>query len=105
MYTAYLEVMTLLQGRVATKGYLRRRIAVTLSIFNFSSRFLAQIVENRRGHLSRPFLSTRDNFSKSYDETQIWAKWQRAGRADPWGLNPPARALPQGFLISCNIGG
>ena len=26
-----------LQGRVATKGYLRRRIAVTLSIFNFSS--------------------------------------------------------------------
>ena len=57
---------------------MRRRIAVTLSIFNFSSRFLAQIVENRRGHLSRPFLSPRDNFSKSYDENQI-----RSERAPP----------------------
>ena len=56
-----------------------------------------EIVENRRGRLSRPFLSPGDNFSKSYDENQIWAERQRAGRADLWGLNPPARARTQGF--------
>jgi hypothetical protein len=30
-----------------------------------------QIVENRRGRLSRPFLSPGDKFSKRYDENQI----------------------------------
>ena len=59
---------------------MRRRIAVTLSIFIFSSWFLAQFVENCEGHLSRPFLSTGDNFSKSYDENQIWV--ERNGGTD-----------------------
>ena len=39
-----------------------KRIAVTLSIFNFSTWFLAQIVKNPGGHLSRPFLVPGDNF-------------------------------------------
>ena len=33
-----------------------------------------EIVENRRGRLSRPFLSPRDNFSKSYGKKQIWSE-------------------------------
>ena len=33
-----------------------------------------EIVENRRGCLSRPFLSPGDNFSKRYDENQIWSE-------------------------------
>ena len=44
-----------------------------------------EIAENRRERLSRPFLSHGDNFSKSYDENQIWSERQRAGRADPAG--------------------
>ena len=55
------------------KGYFGRRIAVTLSIFNFSPWFFAQIVENRRGRLSRPFLGPRDNFPKSYEENQYFS--------------------------------
>ena len=47
------------------------RITVTLSIFNFSTRFFAQIVENRETQLSSLFLGPGDNFSKSYDENQI----------------------------------
>ena len=47
------------------------RITVTLSIFNFSTRFFAQIVENRETQLSSPFLGPGDNFSKSSDENQI----------------------------------
>ena len=47
------------------------RITVTLSIFNFSTWFFAQIVENRETQLSSPFLGPGDNFSKSYDENQI----------------------------------
>ena len=43
------------------------------------------IVKNRRGRLSRPFFSPGDNFSKNYDENQIWSERQRAGRADPAG--------------------
>ena len=62
----------ILQGRPATKGHLVTRITVTLSIFNFSTRFFAQIVENRETQLSSPFLGPGDNFSKSYDENQIW---------------------------------
>jgi hypothetical protein len=34
-----------------------------------------QIVENRETQLSSPFLGPGDNFSKSYDENQIWSKW------------------------------
>ena len=33
-----------------------------------------EIVENRRGQLSGPFLSHGDNFSKKYDENQIWSE-------------------------------
>ena len=42
-----------------------------------------QIVENRRGRLSRSFLGPADNFSKSFDENQIRSERQAAGRADP----------------------
>ena len=31
-------------------------------------------MENPGGHLSRPFLGPWDNFSKSYDENQIWSE-------------------------------
>ena len=64
-------VTTAVQGRRARKGDLVTRITVTLSIFNFSTRFSAQIVENRETQLSSPFLGPGDNFSKSYDENQI----------------------------------
>jgi hypothetical protein len=47
------------------------RITVTLSVFNFSTRFFAQIVDNRETQLSSLFLGPGDNFSKSYDENQI----------------------------------
>ena len=43
-------------------------IRVTLTIFNFNTGFLAQIVENRETRLSRQFLGPRDNFSKIYYE-------------------------------------
>ena len=80
-------VSTAVQGGFDTKGYLRRRITAILSIFNFSTRFLAmflaQIEENLWGRLSGPFLGPGDNFSKSYDENQIRSERQRAGRADP----------------------
>ena len=58
-------------GGIARKGYLLRRIPVTLLIFNFSTFFLAQIVENRGGRLSKSFLGPGDIFLKSYDENQI----------------------------------
>ena len=57
------------------------RITVTLSIFNFSTRFFAQIVENRQTQLSSPFLGPGDIFSKSYDENQIWSKCSGRGAA------------------------
>ena len=66
----YLHVC-LLQGRGARKGDLVTRVTVTLSIFNFSTRFFAQIVENRETQLSSHFLSPGDNFSKSYDENRF----------------------------------
>ena len=47
------------------------RITVTLSIFNFSTRFFAQIVENRETQLSSRYLGPGDNFSKSYDENRF----------------------------------
>ena len=59
-----------LQGRSARKGHLVTRITVTLSIFIFSTRFFAQIVENRETQLSSLFLGPGDNFSKSYDENK-----------------------------------
>jgi hypothetical protein len=59
----------------------RRRITVTLSIFKFCPRFLAQIVENRETQLSRPFLGPGDNIPKSYDENQIRSEQARADRA------------------------
>ena len=40
------------------EGYFVRRIAVTLSIFNFSPGFFAQIVENRRGVFLDHFTTT-----------------------------------------------
>ena len=66
-------------------GPLRRvicstRITVTLSIFIFSTRFFAQIVENREMQLSSLFVGPGDNFLKSYDENQIRSEWRRAKR-------------------------
>jgi hypothetical protein len=66
------KLLVVLQGRSARKGHLVTRITETLSIFNFSTRFFAQIVENRVAQLSSLFLGPGDNFSKSYDENQIW---------------------------------
>ena len=45
------------------------RITVTLSIFNFSTWFFAQIVENRETQLSSPFLGPGDNFYE-----KLWRK-------------------------------
>ena len=47
------------------------RITITLSIFNFSTGFFAQIEENRETQLSSLFLGPGDNFSKSYDENRF----------------------------------
>jgi hypothetical protein len=52
-------------------------VDLTLSTFNFSTGFSAQIVENRKGRLFRPFLGPADNFSKSYDENIF--VWQHNG--------------------------
>ena len=67
-------VLNLVQGRAARERHLCRKITVTLSIFNFRTSHFAQIVENRRGRLSRAFLGPGDIFSKSYDENQIRPK-------------------------------
>ena len=64
---------------MSERGICSTRITVTLSIFNFSTRFFAQIVENRETQLSSPFLSPGDIFSKSYDENQIWSKCSGRG--------------------------
>ena len=63
--------MSVLQGRVTRKGDLVTQITVTSSIFNFSTRFPPQIVENRETRLSSAFLGPGDNFSKSYDENRF----------------------------------
>jgi hypothetical protein len=88
-----------LQGRGAQKGHLVARITVTSSIFNFSTRFFAQIVENRETQLSSPFLGPGDNFRKVMTKTRSGAP-PRARRArDPGGFNPhdhasdPTRAV------------
>ena len=62
---------TVIQGRAARRGYLVTRITVTSSVFNFSTRLFAQIVENRETQLSSLFLGSGDIFSKSYDETRF----------------------------------
>jgi len=63
-----------LQGENASKVFfVRRKITVTLSIFNFSPWFFAQIVENRSGRLSGPFYGPRDNFPKSYHENDYYS--------------------------------
>jgi hypothetical protein len=68
-------------------GEFRSRITVTFSIFNFSTWFFAQIVENREGRLSIPFLGPGDKFSKDYDENQI--------RSEGAHMGPRARAAVQ----------
>ena len=70
-------------------GPILRVIWVT-PIFNFSRWFLVEIVENRRGRLSRPFLSPGDNFSKRYDENRLVIQncW--------WSENQILRGGPRG---------
>ena len=63
-----------LQGEITRRGDLSDADCCNFIIFNFSTWFLAQIVKNPGGHLSRPFLGPGDNFSKSYDENQIWSE-------------------------------
>ena len=58
-------------GEGRQKGDLVTRITVTSSIFNFRTRFFAQIVENRETQLSSFFLGPGDNFSKSYAENRF----------------------------------
>ena len=70
-------ILQLYRGGTPEAGIWVTRIAVTLSIFYFRRWFLVQIVENRRGYLSRPFLIPGDNFSKSYDENRF--VWQLYG--------------------------
>jgi hypothetical protein len=81
-------VFHVLQERRARRGDLVTRITVTSSIFNFSTRFFAQIVENRKTQLSSPFLGPGDYFSKSYDENQIWCAPARAARETLAGSIP-----------------
>ena len=56
-----------------------------------------QIVENRRGRLSRPFLGPGDNFSKSYDENQIWSERDGVRTRRAGGLKSLSRARAGGF--------
>ena len=48
------------------------RITVTSSIFNFSTRFFAQIVENRETQLSSLFLAPGDFFRKVMTKTDLY---------------------------------
>ena len=61
----------------ASRPDLGTRFAVTSSVFNFSTRLFAQIVENRETQLSSLFLGSGDTFSKSYDENRF--VWQLYG--------------------------
>ena len=56
-----------------------------------------EIVENRRGRLSRPFLSPGGDFSKSYDENQIWSEWTGGTHAPRGRVQIPESARAGGF--------
>jgi hypothetical protein len=88
-----LRLHLVLQGGVAQKGHLVTRITVTLSIFNFSTWFFAQIVENRGTKLSSPFLGPGDNFLENYDENQIWCAPARAPPERPWPVQSPRSCI------------
>ena len=64
-----------------------------------------QIVENRRGRLSRPFLGPGDNFSKSYDENrfvwQVIATYLRI----KYHARAPRGAAPTGSVFRHNFSG
>ena len=85
----HLQPWRILQGRVTRRWELSRRIAVTLSIFNFSRWFLVEIVENRRGRLSRPFLSPGDNFFE-----KLWRNPDLVGAARPKSAGPKISQNP-----------
>ena len=76
-YSFLAAVTAAYRGGSLGKGICSTRITVTLSIFNFSTRFFAQIVENRETQLSSLFLGPGDIFSKSYDENRF--VWQLYG--------------------------
>jgi hypothetical protein len=60
-------------GEGRQEGELRSRITVTLSIFNFSTRFFVQIVENRETQLSSLFLGPGNIFfRKVMTETDLY---------------------------------
>jgi hypothetical protein len=62
------EVQCRFPGR--TGGICVARNTVTVSTFNFSTLFLAQIVENRERRLSTPFFGHGDFFPKRYNENR-----------------------------------
>ena len=85
-------LLFLVQGRVTRRGYLVTRITVTLSIFNFSTRFFAQIVENRETQLSSLFLGPGDIFPTIYNENRFL--WQLYGGFNPHDhASDPTRAV------------
>ena len=80
----------ILQGGVSRKGYLRRRITVTLSIFNFSTCFLAQIVENRGGVLLNHFYVLGIFFWKVMTKTRSCSSESACVHPDLAGDGSPA---------------
>ena len=99
----------ILQGGIARKGYLRRRITVTLSIFNFSTCFLAQIVNNRSGRLSKPFLGPGAIFfwkvmtkTRSGRSESAWVHPDLAGDGSPADRRSPAVMYGRRITVLAN---
>ena len=69
------------RGGALKRGIWVRRIGVTLSIFDFSSWFLAPIVKNCETHLSRAFLGPEEFFRKFMTKTKS-AYYNTAGNLD-----------------------
>jgi hypothetical protein len=71
MCTTRVLNLVLLQGRAARRGYLLHADYCTFVNSNFSTRFFAQIVENRETQLSSLFLGPGGIFLKIYDENRF----------------------------------
>jgi hypothetical protein len=70
------------QGGGRQEGDISRRITVTSSIFIFRTWFFAQIVENRRGRLSKPFLVLGTVFQKVIQKPDLVEVCPRARGSD-----------------------
>jgi hypothetical protein len=80
-YSLYMIYVYICTGGFARKGYLRRKVTVTLLIIKLSTWFLSQIAEDRETRLSKSFFGPGDDFSKGYDENQIRTVRYRAYEA------------------------